>query len=215
MSYWIQMDCLRILDGTYGSLELIHTHTAFGLTSIICQNGYLMIPGVLYSTPASRNRFFCFCCDPERLCTPGPLYISLHPGQKSDPVWSDGWNKTIWLADEVHRKWITEGTDLPASWYGEKRTGRQKGIWRGSTRSGVLTNGSRQKPQADPGRNGSWTEDYKHCEMFGWYKIVYIVNVLECVMPVHTVTFRYPEVMNEDVISGVKQRFMKKKLVFS
>ena len=51
--------------------------------------------------------------------------------------------------------------------------------------------------------------------MFGWYKIVYIVNVLECVMPVHTVTFRYPEVMNEDVISGVKQRFMKKKLVFS
>ena len=86
MSYWIQMDCLRILDGTYGSLELIHTYTAFGLSSIICQNGYLMIPGVLYSTPASRNRFFCFCCDPERLCTPGPLYISLHPGQKSDPV---------------------------------------------------------------------------------------------------------------------------------
>ena len=69
--------------------------------------------------------------------------------------------------------------------------------------------------QADPGRNGSWTEDYQHCEMFGWYKIVYIVNVLECEMPVHTVTFRYPEVMNEDVISGVKQRFMKKKLVFS
>lgn len=51
--------------------------------------------------------------------------------------------------------------------------------------------------------------------MFGWYKIVYIVNALECEMPVHTVTFRYPEVMNEDVISGVKQRFMKKKLVFS
>ena len=57
MSCWIQMDCLWISDGTYASLELIHTYTTFGLSSVICQNGYLMIPGVLYSTPASRNRF--------------------------------------------------------------------------------------------------------------------------------------------------------------
>ena len=52
-------------------------------------------------------------------------------------------------------------------------------------------------------------------EYFCLYKSVYIVNALECEMPVHTVTFRYPEGMNDDVISGVKQRFMKKKHVFS
>ena len=55
MSYWIQMDCLRISEGTYALLEFIHTYTAFGLLSVICQNGYLMMPGVLYPTPTSRN----------------------------------------------------------------------------------------------------------------------------------------------------------------
>lgn len=59
----------------------------------------------------------------------------------------------------------------------------------------------------------SWGEDYK--ASLNRYKSVYIQNVFECEIPVHAETFRDPNVMNIDVISGFIQRFMKKKPVFS
>lgn len=73
--------------------------------------------------------------------------------------------------------------------------------------------GRRLKPILDAMAVGQKITSIAEC--FDWYKSVYIVNALECEIPVHIVTFRYPEGMNEDVISGVKQRFMKKKHVFS
>ena len=43
----IQMDCCVISLGHTASPEFTHAYTAFGFLAVICQNGYLMITGVL------------------------------------------------------------------------------------------------------------------------------------------------------------------------
>ena len=51
----MQTDLSRISGGAYASLRLTQAYLAFSVPKVICQKGYLMIPGVFLPTPSSRK----------------------------------------------------------------------------------------------------------------------------------------------------------------
>ena len=58
ISSFIQMDLCRISGGQIACPLLTQAYVAVGFFAVICQNGYLIITGVLQRTPNSRKRIF-------------------------------------------------------------------------------------------------------------------------------------------------------------
>lgn len=62
----IHMDCASISFGHTASPKLTQTYTAFLFSTVICQKGYLIIPGVLYPTP----KYLCIPMTPQKRFIP-------------------------------------------------------------------------------------------------------------------------------------------------
>lgn len=62
ISIFIQIACDWICFGQNASPKFTQAYTAFEFFAVICQNEYLIITGVLYPTPSSRNNICKFLC---------------------------------------------------------------------------------------------------------------------------------------------------------
>ena len=56
MSPWMEMERPASSGGTAACAALMQAYTARGFSRVICQNGYLMMTGVLPPTPSSQKR---------------------------------------------------------------------------------------------------------------------------------------------------------------
>ena len=65
------MERLAIFSGHTACPMFTHAYAAWGFSTVICQKGYLMMPGVLNPTPSSKSSTRPARCDLTKL-----LYLS-------------------------------------------------------------------------------------------------------------------------------------------